>query len=308
MGAEEDRRPLLGAPGQPAEDVAHRRADRRAGVVLVPGEPEPVELARAPDRRPHAPRPAGSGSRRARGSRPEERRSVSAASTATAARGPRPLERRADEPAEQRGRPRRSRLELRVELARDEPRVIGQLDDLDEPPLLERSGDDETGVDELVAELVVDLVAVPVALVDRRLAVDLARARPSRRARRPARRAASCRRDPRSPSAPAGGRSPGYGVSGSISVELAPSRPHTCRANSETATCMPRQIPRYGMPCSRATRQARILPSQPREPKPPGTSTPSARLELLDRLLVGHVLGVEPAHVSPSLPGACRRA
>ena len=29
------------------------------------------------------------------------------------------------------------------------------------------------------------------------------------------------------------------------------------------------------MPRSRATRQARIFPSQPREPKPPGTSTPS---------------------------------
>ena len=67
----------------------------------------------------------------------------------------------------------------------------------------------------------------------------------------------------------------GYGVSGSISVEFAPSSPTTWRANSETATCMPRQMPRYGIPCSRATRQARIFPSQPREPKPPGTSTPS---------------------------------
>ena len=96
-----------------------------------------------------------------------------------------------------------------------------------------------------------------------------------RRARRPARRGASCRRDPRPPSARAAGRSPGYGVSGSISVEFAPSRPQTWRANSETATCMPRQMPRYGISSSRATRQARILPSQPREPKPPGTSTPS---------------------------------
>ena len=68
----------------------------------------------------------------------------------------------------------------------------------------------------------------------------------------------------------------GYGVSGSISVELAPSSPHTCRANSDTATCMPRQMPRYGIRRSRATRQARIFPSQPREPNPPGTSTPSA--------------------------------
>ncbi len=62
----------------------------------------------------------------------------------------------------------------------------------------------------------------------------------------------------------------GYGVSGSISVEFAPARPTTWRANSEIATCMPRQMPRYGIPRSRATRQARIFPSQPREPKPPG--------------------------------------
>ena len=67
----------------------------------------------------------------------------------------------------------------------------------------------------------------------------------------------------------------GNGVSGSISVEFAPSSPQTWRANSETATCMPRQIPRYGISRSRATWQARIFPSQPREPKPPGTSTPS---------------------------------
>src|SRR5581483_4094442 len=67
----------------------------------------------------------------------------------------------------------------------------------------------------------------------------------------------------------------GNGVSGSISVEFAPSRPTTCRANSDTATCMPRQMPRYGICRSRATWQARIFPSQPRDPKPPGTSTPS---------------------------------
>ncbi len=67
----------------------------------------------------------------------------------------------------------------------------------------------------------------------------------------------------------------GYGVSGSISVEFAPSSPQTLRANSETATCIPRQMPRYGISRSRATWQAVIFASQPREPKPPGTSTPS---------------------------------
>jgi len=46
-----------------------------------------------------------------------------------------------------------------------------------------------------------------------------------------------------------------------------------------TATCMPRQIPRYGTLFSRAYWTAVILPSTPRRPKPPGTrmaSTPSS--------------------------------
>ena len=65
-----------------------------------------------------------------------------------------------------------------MELARDEPGMLGQLDDLDEPAFLEGARDDEPVLDELVAELVVDLVAVPMALVNRRLAVDLAGASP----------------------------------------------------------------------------------------------------------------------------------
>ena len=68
----------------------------------------------------------------------------------------------------------------------------------------------------------------------------------------------------------------GNGVSRSISVELAPSMPATWRANSLTATCIPRQMPRYGILRSRAIWAARILPSQPRPPKPPGIRMPSA--------------------------------
>ena len=91
----------------------------------------------------------------------------------------------------------------------------------------------------------------------------------------------------------------GYGVSGSISVELAPSRPQTFRANSETATCIPRQMPRYGIPRSRATRQAVIFPSQPREPKPPGHEDAVDALELGRGLLEAHPLGVDPADADP---------
>ena len=67
----------------------------------------------------------------------------------------------------------------------------------------------------------------------------------------------------------------GNGVSGSNSVEFAPSMPTTWRANSATAICMPRQMPRNGIFCSRAIRAAAILPSIPRSPKPPGIRMPS---------------------------------
>src|SRR5690349_21009400 len=85
-------------------------------------------------------------------------------------------ERGADELAEERRRTGWARLELRMELAGHEPRVVGELDDLDEPPLLERAGDHEPALDEPRAEVVVDLVAVAVTLVDHRLAIGLARA------------------------------------------------------------------------------------------------------------------------------------
>ncbi len=67
----------------------------------------------------------------------------------------------------------------------------------------------------------------------------------------------------------------GCGLFLSNSVELARSRPSTLRANSATAHCMPRQMPKKGMPRSRAKRMASTLPSMPRSPNPPGTSRPS---------------------------------
>src|SRR5581483_3603411 len=91
---------------------------------------------------------------------------------------PRTLERSRDELAEERRRARGPRLELRMELRRDEPGMVGKLDDLDEPSLLERPADDEPRIDELLPECVVHLVAVAVALGDAPLAaVDLARPR-----------------------------------------------------------------------------------------------------------------------------------
>jgi len=52
--------------------------------------------------------------------------------------------------------------------------------------------------------------------------------------------------------------------------------PSTFLANSTTASCNPRQMPKKGMLCSRAHLIERIMPSIPRSPKPPGTMMPSA--------------------------------
>ena len=67
VGAEEDRRSLVTPPGQPAEDVPHRRADDGSGAVLVPREPDVVELGDHAVGDGPLLAPAGSGSRRARG-------------------------------------------------------------------------------------------------------------------------------------------------------------------------------------------------------------------------------------------------
>src|SRR5581483_387366 len=61
------------------------------------------------------------------------------------------------------------RLELRMELRRDEPRVVRQLDDLDEAAFLVGAADDEAAGEERLPVGIVDLVAVPVALEDDRL-------------------------------------------------------------------------------------------------------------------------------------------
>ena len=68
----------------------------------------------------------------------------------------------------------------------------------------------------------------------------------------------------------------GWRVVWENSPDWASAMPQTCRAVSITAICIPRQIPKKGMFCSRAYRMAEIIPSIPRSPKPPGTRMPSA--------------------------------
>src|SRR5690349_18809036 len=81
-------------------------------------------------------------------------------------------ERRPDEVPKQRRRALRARLELRMELRRDEERVVVELDHLDEALVGRRAADDEAGGLQAAAQEEVDLVAVAVALVDDRLAVE----------------------------------------------------------------------------------------------------------------------------------------
>ena len=148
------------------------------------------EVGESRDRRPAAPRRTGSGSAASSRNRSSTSEATAAhpmrggagypvGATAGARRAA--LERGGDELAEERRRPGRARLELRVELRRDEPRVIGQLDDLDEAALLERAADDEARVDQLLAVGVVHLVAVAVPLGDHGLAAVRPRGSSSRR-------------------------------------------------------------------------------------------------------------------------------
>ena len=57
--------------------------------------------------------------------------------------------------------------------------------------------------------------------------------------------------------------------------------PATLRANSITAHCMPRQIPKNGILFSLACRIASILPSIPRAPKPGATKIPCMPLSMV---------------------------
>src|SRR5437867_127895 len=90
---------------------------------------------------------------------------------------------RGDEARKQRMRASRPRLELRVELAPDEPRVLRVLDDLDELAVGAQAAEAQAMLHEQIAIAIGYLVAVPVALADLGNAVDLGRARTARETR-----------------------------------------------------------------------------------------------------------------------------
>src|SRR5215468_5886872 len=86
------------------------------------------------------------------------------------------VQRGLDEGAEERMRVPRAGAELRVELAGDEPRVVRQLDDLDELLLRPDPRDPQPGLLEVGQVVVVHLVTVAVALADDALPVGPRRA------------------------------------------------------------------------------------------------------------------------------------
>src|SRR5215211_5501435 len=88
-----------------------------------------------------------------------------------------PIPRRTDEVLKERRRPGGPRLELGMELAGDEPGMVGQLEDLDELTLQVGAGDNEARLGHPLPVQVVDLVAVPMPLEHDALAVGLVRAR-----------------------------------------------------------------------------------------------------------------------------------
>src|SRR5206468_8580832 len=78
--------------------------------------------------------------------------------------GERALDGGGEEAGEQRVGAVRPRAELRVELRADHPGVVADLADLDERAVRGRAARDEAGLFQLGAVLVVELVAVSVAL------------------------------------------------------------------------------------------------------------------------------------------------
>ncbi len=199
----------------------------------------------------------------------------------------------ADEVAEERVRARGPRSQLGVELPRDEERMVGQLDDLGEAPVVRVAREHEPGLLEPLVVGGVDLPAMTVTLVHDLLAVGGG----GQRARH---EVAGLRPQPHGPAEVGHVLLLGEQVDDRVRrrrVELArvgALEPQTLRANSITAHCSPRQMPRNGTPRSRAYRTAATLPSTPRTPNPPGMRTPSTSRERLLGRLPAEVVGGDP--------------
>jgi hypothetical protein len=163
-----------------------------------------------------------------------------------------------DETAEQRMAVAWGRGELRVELAGDEPWMIRRFNHFDQRSIGGATGNLQAGFDDLRQQVVVHFVTMTVTLDDHILAVAIvhfgARLEQAFLSAE-AHGAAQIGRfgthfDSTGGVFPLGDQTDNRMAAGT--VELASFQPSTLRANSMTATCMPRQMPRYGTLFSRA--------------------------------------------------------
>ena len=222
-----------------------------------------------------------------------------------------PLDRGRDQPGEQRVRPGRPGAQLRVRLGGHEVRVrlARQLDELHQAAVRRGAGEDQAARRDLLAVLVVHLVAVPVPLLDLgQAAVRLADQRALREQRRvqaqPHRAAEVAARDDvhlvghrgdhrvavfSSNSAEFGALDPGQ-VPGALDH-------HALQAEAQ-AQDRDLVLPRV--------RTALILPSMPRTPKPPGMHTASTPCSA--SLAPPSVVAVVRGHPLDVHPGAVREA
>lgn len=151
---------------------------------------------------------------------------------------------------------------FRMELTREEPRMIWQFDGFNQTlTACGYAADDQTSFFQLRHIVVVDLVAVAMTFADMFATVDFA-------ARLPGLRSTSCAPKrmvpPKSADSSRVSTLPSAVCHSSIrattgaahfksnSVEFAPFKPATSRAYSIRAICMPKQMPKYGTLFSRA--------------------------------------------------------
>ena len=199
------------------------------------------------------------------------------------------------------------RLVLGVKLHAHEPPVLGQLDDLDEVRVRVHAREAHPFFAQLVAQDVVDLVAVAVAFVNRlgRISLD---ARPlvlqartrycPRRIVRPDPSRFCCSSIRRSPGAASPGRTPSVGVRAAADL---------CGRTRSWRICIPRQIPRNGTPCSRAYGTATDLPLDAAARRSRRHQDRIVRAEHIARLDVGlEVVGVHKFELHVQASGDAR--
>ena len=204
---------------------------------------------------------------------------------------------RLDESGKQRVRLQRLRFELRMELHRHVPRMLGQLDDLDELSVVRPADDLEATLGERPFEQAVELVAMPVPLVDDRLAVKLA-------GERSRLQLARVRSEPHRAAEVVDAEQVAKLVDHVVAA--CPGRTRWSRRRRDRTrggrirpppTGSRSRCRSRGCRRSRAISAARIMPRVPRSPKPPGTRMPCGAVEQLFAARLFQRFGFDPADV-----------